>query len=200
MVSQQIYENLGIIIGATIATIIPYLTAYIKKFKTKSFFKNSIKNREKINIILSELRTFLDADRVSLIEYHNGDKSLSGVPFKYASMTYENTNNRTKELIFSFQKVPISPILPMLRGLLESKHGYVKVDTTKKSSGSNELVNRTHNYYGVTTAFNFKIGSSLEEGVLSIIWTDSSVELDAEEIEFVRIKLLEIRDILNKLK
>lgn len=200
---QSLLENLGIIVGAIIASLTPYITSWLKnKFKKKKItFNDSINYREKINLILAEIRTYVDSDRASIIEYHNGEKSLSGVPFKYSSMTFENTNNSTKEIILSFQKIPISPIISMLKELVISPDGYIGINLEKEHLKDVEHeVYRIHALYGVTTSYTFKLSSNIENGVLVIDWTNNSVELDPEEIEFIKIKILEIQNLYNKLK
>ena len=52
----------------------------------------------------------LNADRVFLFEFHNGKKNISGLPFKYADMTYEVANiERKVDRVYSkYQDVPLT--------------------------------------------------------------------------------------------
>ena len=52
----------------------------------------------------------LNADRVFIFEFHNGKKNISGLPFKYADMTYEVANiERKVDRVYSkYQDVPLT--------------------------------------------------------------------------------------------
>lgn len=68
--------------------------AFIKQDKDKiEFHDNVMKKRAeikpKIDLILKNTLDELNADRVFVIEMHNGTNSLAGLPFVYCEMTYE---------------------------------------------------------------------------------------------------------------
>ena len=52
----------------------------------------------------------LNADRVFIFELHNGKKNISGLPFKYADMSYEVANReRGVDRVFAkYQDVPVT--------------------------------------------------------------------------------------------
>ena len=52
----------------------------------------------------------LNADRVFIFELHNGKKNISGLPFKYADMSYEVANiERKVDRVYSkYQDVPLT--------------------------------------------------------------------------------------------
>lgn len=51
------------------------------------------KIKPKIDSILTDALTRLNADRVFVMEMHNGNNNTSGLPFLYGEMTYEQVRN-----------------------------------------------------------------------------------------------------------
>lgn len=52
--------------------------------------KHRMEINPKVISLLDKTRVDTDASRVLIFEYHNGTKSLIGIPFLYADMTYES--------------------------------------------------------------------------------------------------------------
>lgn len=52
----------------------------------------------------------LNAERVFLFELHNGKKNTTGLPFRFADMTYEETNEDKKvdKIAMEFQDIPLT--------------------------------------------------------------------------------------------
>lgn len=52
----------------------------------------------------------INADRAFLFELHNGKKNTSGLPFRFADMTYEETNEDKKidKVAMDFQDIPLT--------------------------------------------------------------------------------------------
>ena len=52
----------------------------------------------------------LSADRVFIFEMHNGKKNSSGLPFRYADMSYEEVNDvkRVERVAMKYQNVPLT--------------------------------------------------------------------------------------------
>ena len=63
----------------------------------------------KIQKELNTLVYVLNADRAFLFELHNGKKNTTGLPFRYADMTYEETNEDRKidKVALYFQNIPL---------------------------------------------------------------------------------------------
>lgn len=64
----------------------------------------------KIQKELSTLVYILNADRAFLFELHNGKKNASGLPFRFADMTYEETNEdrNIDKVATNFQDIPLT--------------------------------------------------------------------------------------------
>lgn len=59
---------------------------------------------------LSRLCYSMNADRAFLFELHNGKKNASGLPFKYADMSYEEVNEEknVESVALEFQDIPLT--------------------------------------------------------------------------------------------
>ena len=64
----------------------------------------------KVQEELYELVHILNADRAFVFELHNGKKNTSGLPFRFADMTYEEVNDAKKgfRVAMNFQDIPLT--------------------------------------------------------------------------------------------
>jgi len=195
-ISQKALENIGVIIGGIIIYVAPKIESFFKKRIKKSSFVSNLELAKDIAQELDHLVVKLDASRVCIIDYHNGTSNYSGIPFNFASMSYEARNPNVYPILPTFQSVPISPMVKMLLSLNESKNGYVK--TT--DSGPDQDLNILHKVHGTQCSYNFKIGPNLVDGVLSINWNTRHADLDKSEIEDVKVSMYRVKALLERIK
>jgi len=195
-ISQKALENIGVIIGGIIIYVAPKIESFLKKRVKKSSFVSNLEVAKDIAQELDHLVVKLDASRVCIIDYHNGTSNYSGIPFNFASMSYEARDPNVYPILPTFQSVPISPMVKMLLSLNESKNGYVK--TT--DSGPDQDLNILHKVHGTQCSYNFKIGPNLVDGVLSINWNTRHADLDKSEIEDVKVSIYRVKALLEKIK
>lgn len=62
----------------------------------------------KINSLLQETRVALGADRVCILELHNGTNNTAGLPFIHASMTYEEDGFDVESIDEDYQNLTLS--------------------------------------------------------------------------------------------
>lgn len=155
-------------------TIVPLIGIFVNKEWNKAKKRNKINKFRKsitiddhINDIIKEIRAKYGFNRVSIIDYHNGTQSLSGFSFKYTTMSYENTDIYTKDIITEFKNIPCSIVSNMLNELEHSQKGYVYNNIRE----SNEQTTITHKMFGVDTVYNFRLSNSLINGCLSCMHT-----------------------------
>ena len=196
---DNVYASLGMIIGGAIVIVTPYIITWIdKRLNKNKEGKNFILNtsiRAKINEVLIEIRAHTGANRVSIIEYHNGNISTNGLPFNFSSMTYESVDYTTKEQILEFQKIPISPISKFLINIHNHPEKYIKIDT----DFSDQEIIRLNKLYGIYTNYTFKIGDHIKDGVINISWVFEDITLTEEEIEFILTKIIRIHELMSKM-
>jgi hypothetical protein len=84
----------------------------------------------------------------------------------------------------------------MLLSLEKSIDGYVKATDID----DNEKIAITHRSYGIKTAYNFKIGNSLIDGVVSIVWDNDYEDLDHSKIIDIKARIARILALRNSIK
>lgn len=197
----DILKNLGVVAGGVLATVAPYMAKWLdKKFKRGEEAKMFIHNtgyRALINEVLVEIRTSVKANRVAIVEYHNGNTTINGLPFNYASMTYEKADTTTREILLNCQKVPISPVCELLLELHNSETGYERVDQEYKRDSIAELCK----YYGIKTSYIFRIGNHIKYGTVHVSWvTEDSIFLTEQELDMLHTKVLYVNELISKMK
>ena len=195
-------NTLIVILIAFLAALSPQIKTWIDDFKTRrskkdiNIFSDNLLIRGKIQRILVRIRSLVGANRVSLLEYHNSQYSLSGLPFDFCSMTYEDTDDKTKELITTFQRFPVSQVAEMLLRLNDSKHGFTKYSTVNPDESSAYVIKA----YGITSSIDFRLGNNVKEGVLSLSWSEEDKRLTSEQIQEVKAEISNINLNLSKIK
>lgn len=83
----------------------------------------------KIQKELEKLCYLLNADRAFLFELHNGKKNASGLPFRYADMSYEEINEEkeAESVAMQFQDIPLT-LYKYPHYLAEHKYIYGSVE------------------------------------------------------------------------
>ena len=195
-ISEKALENIGVIIGGIIIYVAPKIESFLKKRVKRSSFVSNLEVAKDIAQELDHLVVKLDASRVCIIDYHNGTSNYAGIPFNFASMSYEARDPNVYPILPTFQSVPISPMVKMLLSLNESKDGYVK--TT--DSGPDQDLNILQKVHGTQCSYNFKIGPNLVDGVLSINWNTRHADLDKSEVDDVKVSIYRIKALLEKIK
>ena len=78
-------------------------------------------NNEKIHILAEKLLYKVNADRVMVLELHNGLSSNSGLPFAKCSATYEAINDGIHPVADQYQDVNLS-LMPFATKLIEQNY------------------------------------------------------------------------------
>ena len=198
--NSEILKTLGIVGGAAIATIAPYIGTWVnKRFKKDTEAETFIYNTEHralINEVLVEIRATIGANRVAIVEYHNGNAAINGLPFNYSSMTYEKSDTTTREIMLNYQKIPLSPVCELLLEVHNSEEGYVRVGRDYERSSVVEL----NEYYGIKTSYIFRIGNHIKYGTVHVMWINEDTTLTEEELNMVHLKVLYINELMLKMK
>lgn len=90
-----------------------FLTNAAEKFAEDAQEQEEIRDfvvTPKVQHLLGVLLYGLDADRVFIFELHNGKKNISGLPFRYADMSYEFANREkgVDRCYRKYQDVPLN--------------------------------------------------------------------------------------------
>lgn len=123
-------ENIVIAVITSITSIIVTLitAGYFKKFlesRHQAFSKKKlmgqIKKDEIIHITMEELKEEYDADRVYIIQFHNGGMFYTNSPMQKASITYERCSAGLKQLSERMINFFVSHYTMMIKNTIENK-------------------------------------------------------------------------------
>ena len=194
---ENLLDSMAYLVGATFLilckAVFDYIVKTIKKRDIGGIFHRSMKQAVLINQELASLRDKYEFNRASLIDYHNGVSSFQGVSFKNASMRNEMTDINTKSIIKDFQNIPCAILATMLIELENSPEGYSI--TTDDMDNETAI---TYRMYGIKKAYNFKVGKSLTEGVVSLLLNEGNIDLTPEDIKDIKGHIQRIRLIRSK--
>jgi hypothetical protein len=87
-------------------------------------------NSEKIHVLSERLLHAIDADRVLVLELHNGLENANGLPFSKCSATYEALDLNVKPVSDQYQNVNLS-LMPFVMTLFESGYWCGDVEEIK---------------------------------------------------------------------
>lgn len=87
----------------------------------QELLEKRLKNNEKLHLKAEQLLYRIGADRVLILELHNGLENSAGMPFSKCSATYEAINEGVKPVAEQYQNINLS-LMPFATYLLE--HGY----------------------------------------------------------------------------
>lgn len=192
-----------------VGTFLSGLILRIASLRMKDYFTNLFKSKEvkegeiflsntelriEIYNILCEIRGIARCNRASITEYHNGEVSHGGLPFNYASMTYEKTDINTKDINKSMQRIPISSYSKLLVDLHNNLNGFIIVDN-KYDINIIEIFNQ----YGIETSYIFKINGHIKDGSVCISY-HNKITLDASTIKLIKGRVSAISQLMNKMK
>jgi hypothetical protein len=102
-------------------------TEYSSKIHSERL-ETRMKNNERLHILSEKLLYKINADRVLILELHNGLSSNSGLPFAKCSATYEALNDGVQPISDQYQDVNLS-LIPFATELFNK--GYWCGDTEK---------------------------------------------------------------------
>lgn len=112
-----------LLVAATVG-FIQHPTYIFEKYKEwsdqqhKELLEKRMKNNEKLHLKAEQLLYRINADRVMILELHNGLENAAGLPFSKCSATYEALNMGVKPIADQYQSVNLS-LMPFATFLFE---------------------------------------------------------------------------------
>ena len=165
-----------------------------KRKQLQSFKQGDITNNGKISIdiIVAKIQAYTGCSRVNVFLYHNGVKDKEGVCFNFVTATSESCGIGIESIWNQFQNRQIEPeFRVIINNISNTKDGYLKVNAVDQV-GEQRLQQKK---YGIVTSYNFKLGKSVWEGVLTLSWINTGGSLTDEQIENIRVYVAEIKAI-----
>jgi len=135
-ITERVYEgllNLAIFAtGAVILVLILIVRARISKWFKNHFVKETLENDVKIKEILVEIRVEVNADRVSLFLFHNGERYINGNSILRLSGAYECLANGIGSHKESSQNILVSTVPEAVSFLVNDPFEKVQFDKVEE--------------------------------------------------------------------
>ena len=109
----------------------------IDEQKHNDMLFDKIKIAEEINVALKEIMLYHNAQRVYIIEFHNSNSNLSGVPFAKYSCTYEWHDKGVYSLSGKCNSLPFSQIAKITADVLNSENQMIIYTDMEKFADEN---------------------------------------------------------------
>ena len=156
----------------------------INEKHTESVMKR-LNNEPKIRENLINLKNELNADRVYVLETHNGGSNLAGLPFLYVDLTYAEPRNALSWLENEYKNVRLSRY-PWASALYENNFWAAPVEDLE--SFDPELYYRLKNENVDYMAAIMMYGTYNPSGVIGVVYTNKDSIPDKAQIRRVLMK------------
>jgi len=156
----------------------------VEERHTESVMKR-LNNEPKIRENLIELKNELNADRVFVLETHNGGTNLAGLPFLYVDLTYAEPKSSMTWLESEYKNVRLSRY-PWACALYENNFWGAPVEELENLDP--ELFHRLKSEGVVYMAAIMMYGTHNPSGVIGVVYTDKDRIPTRNEINRILIK------------
>lgn len=149
----------------------------IKQEKHTESVLKRLNNEPKIREAVINLRSELDADRVYILETHNGGENLSSLPFLYVDLTYAEPRAQAAWMEDEYKNVRLSRY-PWASEVYKSTYWSDDIDSL--DSLDPELYHRLKNEGAKFMAVMMLYGTYNPCGVVGVVYTDDDHPTDDE--------------------
>lgn len=172
---EDILKNLGYIIAGILAALSQPIYKWVKrKGSLLDWTNRKIDSQKLIYDKLGELRSWLDVDRVAVVEFSNTEKSVSNFPFLFMTMTYERVADHIAPIKERMHKIPSSWFVSFhsylvpdgVRRVMFIDDGAVIIDD--KEPIYDESIIRSLKSYNMRSRTLVKLTKKIGDGVLEI--------------------------------
>lgn len=133
---MEFTEIITTLITALSSVFVALITAgYLKKWqdrnkenKSRTQLMAQIQKDELIHFSLREIRRKYNADRVYIIQFHNGGNFYTNTPMQKGSVTYERNSDGLERITDKFQNILISNYNWILAETIAGKMFYTNID------------------------------------------------------------------------
>lgn len=191
------WKIIGVVLGGVLLVIGPALSQTLNSFFKRYLnpFSRNLEIRKQIDDLIHDIRVYVSASRVCLMEYSNTERAVNGMPFEFITMTYEKTDNYTTRIGKDFKKVHVGQFIQEMSQVHTSEHGWVK----QTIQDANAEIKYNLNFYNIATAYYFKITKDLKDGCLLVQFTRNT-ELPEEDIAWMKDQCRTIHRLMRRLK
>ncbi len=189
MIDAEVMKGFGEFAGGIAIIGVPLLIKWLKQRADKvNFAKKKMDISQMISDRLAEMRSEHSIDRLSIFEFSNGDKSCSGFPFLFVTMTYEKCERNIASIRHLFNKVPASWYVDINGHFTTSdgNYGYFFDDGRCRIGSKDEFTNEEAAKIliglGIKSMWAFRLGSNISYGMLNIAFIDEHRMFSHDEV------------------
>jgi hypothetical protein len=160
-----------------------------------STLKHNNEVQRKIKEVLIQLQGYTECSRACLYAYHNGTKTHFGFSMNFVSMIEEKTDGIVAPLLDSFQSVPAGYYRAVLDKVNDAKEGYAIIETDKLAEDDRRMLEK----YQIALSYDFKVGWTIYEGIVSLVWVNKKHYLSDTEIAHVQNLVNQVYDLQKEI-
>ncbi|CAB4159498.1 hypothetical protein UFOVP699_234 [uncultured Caudovirales phage] len=185
---------IAFITGVLGPVIVIYVKNRLEKNKPKpDIIKDALQISETINAKIEDVKDDVDADRVWIIQFHNGGHFYpTGKSIAKFSMIYETVNANTASMQSAFQNIPVSLFSRPINELLENN--IIQISDYSDDSIATFGLKYIAEEYHCRSSYYFAIKTIDDKfiGVLGIDYTKEKTKLNQKTINLLSIKAASI--------
>ena len=142
-----------------------------------------------------QLQGYTECNRACLYAYHNGTKTHFGFSMNFVSMIEEKTDGIVAPLLDSFQSVPAGYYRAVLDKVNDAKEGYAVIETDKLAEDDRKMLEK----YQIAMSYDFKVGGTIYEGIVSLVWVNKKHYLSEGEITHIQTLINQVYDLQKEI-
>jgi len=155
-------------------------------------------NANRVQQLIYHLLNEFDADRVSVYEYHNGGKTITGIDFKKCSNTYEVVGLGIEEKYNEHQNIPISVNFLWNKLLMDRKPIFISDICSLKQT--DHTIYQMLKSQGIKSYYSrlIKDYNGKPIGFMTIKYYNDKVVLDDEQLKLFNDTTISVGGLINK--
>ncbi len=189
MLPEEILKTLGEMSAGAAVVCVPMLIKWAKAKSEKiNFTTKKIDIAQLVSDKLTDMRADYHIDRIGLLEFSNGDRSVQGFPFLFVTMTYEKCKMNVAGIKHMVNKTPASWYVEFNSFFTKKECKYAcffddgRCIVNGGPEFQNEETGRILNGYGIKSQWTFKINDDIGMGLVNIAFLDEYREFTSREI------------------
>lgn len=189
MLPEEILKTIGEMMAGAAVIGVPMTIKWLKEKSEKIHFTTKkIDIAQLVSDKLTDMRAEYHIDRIGLLEFSNGDRSVQGFPFLFVTMTYEKCKMNVASIKHMVNKTPASWYVEFNSYFTKKECRYACFFDDGRcwidggAEFKNEETGRILNGFGIKSQYTFKINDNIGMGLINVAFIDEYKKLSDSEI------------------
>lgn len=133
---SDFWNSVGQVLTGIVIGLLAFVASKIQNWIQNKSESVCINKNLMLRQLLAEIRSYYDADRVQLYQFHNGNSFISGVSIQKVSLTHFVSARGVAVQIggVSLQNIPMGYLLQTIDHLLKNNYFYIDSNEMKEDS------------------------------------------------------------------